>query len=58
MARIKISELSSTKIGFYRELSDQESEMIVGGLNPQPLPPGRSIARQPEALFIVAGHQY
>ncbi len=57
MARIKISELSPKKIGFYRELSDLESEVIVGGLNPQPLPPGLFIARQPEALFIIAGHQ-
>ena len=48
----------------FTELSEHESDMIVGGLNPQPLPPGHSIARQPEFRVdilvkgaIIAGHQ-
>ena len=49
----KITKLPSHQNELYKELSDLELEVIAGGLNPQPLPPGfiarHFIARQPEA---------
>jgi hypothetical protein len=48
----KITKLRSHQNELYQELSDLELEVIAGGLNPQPLPPGliarQFIARQPE----------
>jgi hypothetical protein len=36
------------------ELSDRELETVTGGLNPQPLPPGRALNPQPLPPGIVA----
>ncbi|MHC5674670.1 hypothetical protein [Nostoc sp.] len=55
MARIKITELHQKENQLYLEISEHESYLIVGGINPQPLPPAVRIARQPEfrGLFIA-----
>lgn len=34
------------------ELSDEESEAIAGGIQPQPLPPGISSALRSDVLFV------
>jgi len=48
MPRIKIAELQQRENQLFLELSEYESSLIVGGLNPQPLPPIVAVARQPE----------
>lgn len=40
MARTKTYNLNS--VSYFKELSDVESAIIVGGIQPQPLPPGIS----------------
>jgi hypothetical protein len=45
-----LAELSSETFPELSKLSESELDMIVGGLNPQPLPPISEIARQPEFM--------